>query len=99
MSLTVPWKPVNCRYGAPMGRRCAILDEAEKHYLRRVPMSSCGAYDIGGAYWGCSDYRSGIYPLYCVWNADGDATFIRAKSREDAKAKIREIYPDIQFYR
>lgn len=24
----------------------------EKMYNKRVPMSSCGAYDIGGAYWG-----------------------------------------------
>jgi hypothetical protein len=98
MTHTVPWKPVNCQYGAPMGRRCAILDETEKHYLRRVPMSPCRAYDIGGAYWGCCDYRFEICPLI----AYGMRTATRptsVKSREDAKARIREEYPDIQFYR
>jgi hypothetical protein len=43
--------------------------------------------------------KGNITPLYCVWNADGDALYIRAKSREEAKATIREAYPDIQFYR
>lgn len=58
--------PVNCKYGAPMGRanvgtppvtvtsgrNCAIRAKNQiKVYDKRVPMID-GAYDRGGAYWG-----------------------------------------------
>jgi len=58
---------VSTKYGAPMGRsnkgtepptvtsgpNCRILKKDQpKIYDKRVPMSPCGAYDIGGAYWG-----------------------------------------------
>jgi hypothetical protein len=58
---------VNTRYGAPMGRmnrgqqpetvtsgpNNRILKKNQvKIYDKRVPMSPCGAYDRGGAYWG-----------------------------------------------
>ncbi len=50
----------NCKYGAPMGRRSygvdpntVVANEKEiKVYDKRVPMSDCGAYDAGSAYWG-----------------------------------------------
>lgn len=58
---------VSNRYGAPMGRsnkgtqpvtvtsgnngRIFKKDQT-KVYDKRVPMSNCGAYDLGGAYWG-----------------------------------------------
>jgi len=65
--------PVDCKYGAPMGRRsiipndCEVVDiGAHKKYLVdletkksqvlydcAIRMSPCGAYDFGGAYWGC----------------------------------------------
>jgi len=59
--------PVNCKYGAPMGREnvgsqpvtitsgpnCRIFKKNQiKVYDCAVPMSSDGAYDKGGAYWG-----------------------------------------------
>lgn len=45
----------NCKYGAPMGRLSIgelPLTTKMKIYNCAVPMSSDGAYDIGGAYWG-----------------------------------------------
>ena len=39
--------------GAPMGRDYVGMTPGIKRvYNRYVPMSSCGAYDRGGAYWG-----------------------------------------------
>jgi hypothetical protein len=58
---------VNCKFGAPMGRsnvgkrpatvtsgkRCQFIKKNQPVvYDKKVPMSDCGAYDAGGAYWG-----------------------------------------------
>lgn len=46
---------VSCKYGAPMGR-ANVGNKAPmgvKIYNCAVPMSNDGAYDRGGAYWGC----------------------------------------------
>ena len=58
---------VNCQYGAPMGRanigtqpvtvvsgpnNRIVKKNQIKVYDKRVPMID-GAYDAGGAYWGC----------------------------------------------
>lgn len=58
---------VSTKYGAPMGRtnkgnqpviitsgpNSRIVKKNQvKVYDKRVPMSNCGAYDKGGAYWG-----------------------------------------------
>lgn len=45
---------VNCQYGAPMGRANIGQFPGGKIrvYDKRVPMID-GAYDAGGAYWGC----------------------------------------------
>lgn len=90
--------PVNCQYGAPMGGRDDKLTCETPYYLRIVPMSSCGAYDKGGAYWGCSDRARGIYALYCVYNEEGERAYTRAHSRTHAKEILRSYYPDIQFH-
>lgn len=86
---------VNCRYGAPMGRR-------ETHYtgidnpkfsLQRIRLDS-GGYDSGGAYWGIGT------PLYWYQSTDGFIEgFLRAFSREVAKAEIRKSYPSAKFFR
>lgn len=62
---TIP--EVSTKYGAPMGRmnigkepytitsgpKCKTFKcNQVKIYDKRVPMSQCGAYDRGGAYWG-----------------------------------------------
>ncbi len=45
---------VNGQYGAPMGRSdIGTRPQDEKIFDCKVPMSSDGAYDKGGAYWGC----------------------------------------------
>jgi hypothetical protein len=81
--------------GAPMGRHSvdlAVLQErawGRKVRLQRVPFVD-GDYDPGGAYWG--GYPSP--PLYCAWDGD-DALYLRARSREDAKAQL----PGLRFYR
>lgn len=90
-----PTPPVNCRYGAPMGRHTGAnyLDtDAGPLYLRRVPLDS-GGYDRGGAYWGCGQ------PLWYVADQDGNARFLRAASRDAAKAAIAADWPGARFYR
>jgi hypothetical protein len=64
----------------------------EPLHLCRVYLSQ--GYDKGGAYWGTGA------PLYEIYNNAGDfVRYLRAHSREDAKAQIRSDYPDATFYR
>lgn len=86
---------VSSRYGAPMGRpeHHATQDIEVRFTLQRVRLNS-GGYDCGGAYWGLGK------PLY--WYASGleDVDgYLRAASREEAKAEIRHRYPKATFYR
>lgn len=90
--------------GSKMGRSDCIpgdFNTVKKLWLVRVPMSSCGCYDKGGAYWGCTDYRHGVFPLYCAWG-DSDTeqaeVFFRAKNRADAKEQARAAFPNASFY-
>ncbi|KAA6302813.1 MAG: hypothetical protein EZS26_000983 [Candidatus Ordinivivax streblomastigis] len=58
---------VNCQWGAPMGRlnvgeRKEV--EGKRIYCRRVYLMYDGAYDKGGAYWGCGA------PLYVEFTLD-----------------------------
>ena len=70
--------PVNCKYGAPMGRanvgnypvtvtsgpNCRIFKKDQpKIYRKRVRLDS-GGYDMGGAYWGIGA------PLYVEFNKE-----------------------------
>jgi hypothetical protein len=81
--------------GAALGRPTVADGEPEgKMTLRRVRMSADGAYDSNGTYFGCGE------PLY--WYADEGGNVdavLRARSREDAKRQVREIYPTAKFYR
>lgn len=86
------------RRGASMGRS-AIIEEPEqsiKFHLYRMPMSSCGCYDSGGAYWGAGD------PMYHAFG-DGidykNELFIRAKNRNDAKKAVISKFKQAKFYR
>lgn len=54
--------PVNCKYGAPMGR-CDVGTPTGKVFKRKVPVNS-GGYDCGGAYWGLGP------TLYVEYNSD-----------------------------
>lgn len=82
--------------GASMGRYGVSHpgdEPTSKFTLQRVYLDN-GGYDQGGAYWG------GGTPLYWFATDDGEISdYLRAGSRESAKAQIREKYPDARFYR
>lgn len=86
---------VDCRYGAPMGRR-SWDDNAEPYagrmYLRWVPLDS-GGYDVGGAYWGVGQRLYG----YAATD-DSVNGFVRASDRMEAKARVLRMYPLAKFY-
>jgi len=50
---------LSCKYGAQMGRPSFGTKPSDKRVFDRyVPMCSCcGAYDVGGAYWGLGEGR------------------------------------------
>lgn len=76
--------PVSGKYGAPMGRSnvgtelpiaAKVYSGKVKSYDCAVPMCSCcGAYDIGGAYWG-SNRMNDIGQLRVQYTKD--LSFIR----------------------
>lgn len=85
--------------GSQMGRRNNLPEDTltiGKLRLERLPMDSEGAYDRWGAYWGIGT------PLYV---AHGDLAevaclvFVRAASREAAKAAVRVKLPNVTFHR
>ena len=87
-------------YGANMGRRDWSVDRKTpcKFYLQRVRFVD-RVYDLGGAYWGAPA------DLWCAWDPDPVGCddqarmFVRAISREAAKAYVLEHYPNARFYR
>lgn len=99
---------VSSRYGAPMGRptqsgfrnrngdwvECAVLNGAAPFYLVRIPLNS-GGYDSGGAYWGLGA------PLYRFeYSRLSDISgFVRGRTRDAAKAAVREIHPNARFFK
>jgi len=90
---------VSSKYGAPMGRANQKL--TGKCRLQLVPMSPCGAYDSGGAYWGCISWKDKVYPLYVAEDLNGNRAFIRAISRNAAKLGLENISPkpeNLSFY-
>lgn len=99
-----PLEHLSCTYGAPMGRRnrCEMQpDEVDKVFLAIVPMVD-GDYDSGGAYWGGGGQP--LWRAYCEMEiTEGEIDvfeqFLRARNRDEAKAKLRDEYPNIRFYR
>lgn len=86
---------VSAEYGAPMGRGYAMKNDTAKVHLFRVKMVD-GDYDDGGAYWGGPPSE----PLFCARDDDGEVqVFVRADSRESAKADLQEQFPELRFYR
>lgn len=89
------------QYGAYMGRANWIEepDEPIKFHLYRMPMSACGCYDSGGAYWGAGDHKIGwMYHAYGDGPLWFNQVFVRAKSREEAKRLVREHFKNARFY-
>jgi hypothetical protein len=70
-----------------MGRTSSPLNTDQSITLERVPLDS-GGYDPGGAYWG-SGGRT--LPLWCAYDEDGNAKYVRAKSRQGAIRSLPEI--------
>lgn len=97
MKETLPFQVnVSCKYGAPMGRYSNTATELTgRVHLRYVPFVS-GDYDQGGAYWGGGQYTQ---PLFCAWDNEGRTVYLRAASRESAKAQLSTENPAITFYR
>ena len=99
-----PLEQLNCSRGAPMGRRnrCEMLpEEVGKVFLQHVPfVDDC--YDRGGAYWGMpADLWRAYAEIEWMAGADVDVFehFLRAPSREKAKAELAKLFPNIRFYR
>ena len=82
--------------GAALGRPTVTdkdRDADVKLHLRREYLNQ-GGYDRNGTYFGIGR------PLY--WCADEDLEIdfmLRADTREEAKAKVRERYPNARFFR
>jgi hypothetical protein len=85
--------------GAPMGRvDVAATDVNAPHKLHLVRLRFVdGDYDEGGAYWGGGD-GSSIYWAYGEDDQIQFEKFVRARSRAEARALVRETYPRARFY-
>jgi len=91
---------VSSPYGAPMGRRdvpATDLSLPHKMHMERLEFQD-GDYDKGGAYWGYTPGTS-IYWAYGEYDQIQFEEFVRASSRTEAKALVREKYPRAKFYR
>lgn len=89
-------------YGADMGRRNTVAEpDAEiKFHLYKMPMSACGCYDSGGAYWGAGSHTTGwMYHAYGDGPLWQNAAFVRAKTRDEAKRLVKELFKNAKFYR
>ena len=92
---------VDCRYGAPLGRRPvhprAAAPDWPKLRLALAPVTGNG-YDTGGAYWGWD--TTGVDRLYVAWSGDHSVQlFTWARSRLEAEQLLQKRYPGIGFKR
>ena len=81
-----PFPPVDCSYGAPMGRTGDApgnFVDAPKLYARH--QGGGQGYDHGGAYWGSPSN------VWAVWTTRGGeaVTYTRARFRDEAIANVR----------
>jgi hypothetical protein len=60
--------------------------------LQRLPFVD-GCYDRWGAYWGAPA------TVWCAWSGEDVRVFVRADSREIAKAKVKTLVPAAKFFR
>ena len=89
--------------GSSMGRRDTVSPDRRtivpKFNMRRLRWVD-GDYDEQGAYWG---YVPGTAIYWAQADVEGiddiQEKFVRATSREDAKAQIREVFSLAKFYR
>ena len=83
--------PVDCRYGAPLGRMSSHADNGRPWQLFAVRLDEDG-YDDGGAYWGVR--RRGEH-LFCVEQTghDGGRHFTDAATYQEAALKLADRVP------
>jgi hypothetical protein len=84
----------NSRFGAPMGDS-DTYDMTPKLYLQRVDFVD-GCYGPDGTYWGMGA------PMWCAFNApaaQGTRVYVRARTREAAKAEVLAKLTSVSFYR
>ena len=81
-----PFRPVDARYGAPMGRRDGSTPISTTKRLCARRGYGTGGYDTGGAYWGLPQN------IWAVWNAGEYDTrkYVRASSRDEAMRTASE---------
>jgi hypothetical protein len=101
------------KYGADMGRSNKLPTDCAapvKLHLQQLKLVD-GDYDQGGAYWGFTRGTA----IYCaftepvqgftrgtaIYRAFTEAVqvFCRATDRQDAKAKVRDLLPNVSFFR
>lgn len=90
--------PRSCRYGAPMGMspERGDPDRAYKFHLQRLRMVD-GAYTLDGTYWGGP---ADLWCARCIDEEDGEVfMFVRAGSRDKAKAGILDEYTNARFFK
>ena len=83
-------------WGADMGRPNLLPDDcnaAIKLHLERLKWVDHD-YDSGGAYFGGGN---GDF-IYCAYVKE-IRIFVRAKTRVEAKGKVKELLPNARFYR
>jgi hypothetical protein len=82
--------------GSQMGRGDTLPEDCDipiKVRMEKLKFVD-GAYDQWGAYWGAGN------PIYCAWNKhENTLVFIRARNRREAKARVKEMLPQVKFYR
>jgi hypothetical protein len=102
LSSTYPLRRACSQYGASMGRQNTLPENpAAPVRLSLVRLRWVdGDYDAGGAYWG---RVAGTWIFRALGDADDGETvaelYVRAESREAAKAAIRARVPGASFYR
>ena len=88
--------PRSCSRGAPLGDT-NFRDSEAPLYLQRVRLID-GDYGKDGTYWGASPTGH----VWCACNGEdyefapamGTRIYVRAKTREEAKAEVLRLYPD-----
>lgn len=92
--------PFNVKMSGQGRRNDLPTDTAERLKLRQVPLDA-GGYDPGGSYWGRGGGRySGLeFGLWCAWDSEGRAAYVRAASRLLAQKYITTYAKNAKFYR
>lgn len=97
--------PRSREYGAPMGDRDRVEGPLTNLRCQRINLVD-GGYGPDGTYWGDSQMHGHVY---CAFNdgRDGDAfapamgvrIYVRAHTYEQAKRRVKELYPSATFAR